>query len=149
MAISIKQHKAIRALSREYAEKVLAIVEDESPETSDSEIFIIDAAALPAEYYLRESVQAAILDEIHKDYQNTKQLPAGASLKNEVEARSGETQEIPDKTDDSVERGTGSEDPERGADNGSQAGGGDSNSSGQPSESDSERGSESSKGPRQ
>lgn len=148
MAISIKQHKAIRALSREYAEKVLAIVEDGEPEISTPEIFIIDAAALPAEYYLRESVQAAILDEIHKDYQKTNQLPAGASLKNEVEARSGETQEISDKTDDSVERGTGSEDPERGADNGSETGGGDPDPSGRPGESDRDGQSESGKGPR-
>ena len=116
---------------------------------AEVEIFIIDASALPVEYYLRESVQAAILNEIRKDYQNTNQLPAGASLKNEVEARSGETQEIPDKTDDSVERGTGSEDPERGPDNGSETGGGDPDPSGQPSESDRTSGSESSKGPSQ
>lgn len=114
---------------------------------AETEIYIIDAAALPAEYYLRESVQAAILAEIRKDYQNTNQLPAGASLKNEVEARSGETEKISDKEDDSVERGAGSEDPERGADNGSETGGGDPDPGGQSSESDSERGSESGKGP--
>lgn len=115
----------------------------------EAEIFIIDAAALPAEYYLRESVQAAILDEIRKDYKKSNQLPAGASLKNEVEARSGETEKISDKEDDSVERGTGSEDPERGADNGSETGGGDPDTSGRPGESDRDGKSESGKGPRQ
>lgn len=114
---------------------------------AQAEIFIIDAAALPAEYYLRESVQAAILSEIRKDYENTNQLPAGASLKNEVEARSGETEKISDKEDDSVERGTGSENPERGADNGSETGGGDPDPRGRSGESDRDSQSESSQGP--
>lgn len=126
---------------------LIAKYQGEAP--AETEIFIIDASALPVEYYLRESVQAAILNEIRKDYQKTNQLPSGASLKNEVEARSGETEKISDKEDDSVERGTGSEDPERGANNGSETGGGDPDTSGQPSESDSVSGSESSQGPRQ
>ncbi len=146
MAITSKQHKQVRALAREYGEKVLAIIDGDDSTAPDQEIFIIDAAALPAEYYLRESVQAAILEEIHKDYAISNQLPAGASLKNEVEARSGETQEIPDKTDDSVERGTGSEDPQGGSDNGSETGGGDPDPSGQPGESDRNSGSESNPG---
>lgn len=143
---TIRENQA-RALDN--IDKMIANMEGAGEAVSDPEIFIIDAAALPAEYYLRESVQAAILDEIRKDYANTNQLPAGASLKNEVEARSGETQTISDQKNDSVEPGAGSEDPERGPDNGSETGGGDSDISGQPGESNRDSGSESGKGPSQ
>ncbi len=120
----------------------------ESQENEEkTEIYIIDAAALPAEYYLRESVQAAILDEIGKDYKKTNQLPAGASLKNEVEARSGETEKISDQKNDSVEPGTGPENPESGSDNGSETGRSDTDTSGRSSESDRDSQSESSQGP--
>lgn len=138
------QEKALRN-----TEQMIANLRTDKSVVPDPEIFVIDAAALPAEYYLRESVQAAILDEIRKDYKKSNQLPAGASLKTEVEARSGETEKISDKENDSVERGTGSEDPERGADNGSKTGGGDPDTSGLSSESDRERKSESGKGPSQ
>lgn len=129
-------------------EDILAKLRNGESTPEIPQIFIIDSAALPVEYFLRESVLDAVRDEIARDYQNTNQLPSGASLKNEVEARSGETQEIPDKTDDSVERGTGSENPGDGSDNGSETGGGDPDPGGQSSESDSERRSESRKGPR-
>lgn len=94
------------------------------------EIYLIDAAALPAAYYLRDSVQEAILSEIRKDYEITKQLPPGASLSNQVEARDGKTEEISSPEDDNSERGTGSADPDGSGDNGTPAGGSDPDPSG-------------------
>lgn len=148
VTITPAQKKTIQKVANKFADEIQEIISGPA-KSSEPEIFIIDAAALPAEYYLRESVQDAILAEIRKDYQNTNQLPAGASLKNEVEARSGETEKISDQENDKSERGTGSPDPEIGSDNGSETGGGDPDTSGQSGESDNERGSESSKGPRQ
>jgi hypothetical protein len=130
-------------------EQMIANLRTDKSVAPDPEIYVIDAAALPAEYYLRESVQAAILGEIRKDYKKSNQLPAGASLKNEVEARSGETEKISDKKNDSVEPGTGPENPGGRENNGSETGGGDPDTSGLASESDSERSSESGKGPSQ
>lgn len=86
------------------------------------EIFIIDAAAIPAAYYLRDSVVEAVKAEILRDHKNGQPVPAGASLKNEVEARSGETDKVSDPSDDNTEQRTGSEDPASSANNGGEAG---------------------------
>jgi hypothetical protein len=103
-------------------EKMIANLETPGESFPDPEIFIIDLAAIPAAYYLRDSVVEAVRAEILRDYQNGQPIPAGASLKNEVEARSGETDKVSDPSDDNTEQRTGSEDPASSADNGSEAG---------------------------
>lgn len=133
----------------EATEKLIAKIQGGEKIEQIPDIYIIDSSAIPVEYFLRESVLDQVKVEIGKDYKATKRLPAGASFKNEVEARSGETQETSDKKNDDLEPGTGSEDPQGGGDNGSGAGGSDSDTSGLPGESDRERGSKSNKGPRE
>jgi len=103
-------------------DKFIAKYKGESGPQDEAQIYIIDAAAIPAAYYLRESVQAAIKAEIAKDYQLGQELPAGASLTNQVEARHGKTDQISGPEDDNAERGTGSEDPESSKDHGGSAG---------------------------
>lgn len=125
MAEPKKQNSLDRArVDLENAARVFALASEtvKDPDAETPEIFIIDPAALPAAYYLRESVVAAVKAEILRDHQAGQPLPAGASLKNEVEARHGETDQISDKTDDNSERRTGSEDPKSGGDNGSETG---------------------------
>jgi len=110
-------------------DSVIAKYKGEEPDDHEK-IYIIDAAAIPAGYYLRASVVEAITLEIAKDYLLTGELAAGASLTNEVEARHGKTDQISDQENDNSERGAGSEDPNDSENNGSGAGSSDPDPSG-------------------
>jgi hypothetical protein len=106
---------------RSKSDQILKAVAKFKTGETDPEIRIIDTAALPASYFMRDSVLEAVRAELLSDYKKTGELPRGVELIGE-EAPNGETKEIPDPTIDSDERGDGPTTPGNGDDNGSQTG---------------------------
>ena len=76
--------------------------------SEDPEIRIIEAASLPAAYYMRDSVMEAIKTEILKDHKAGQPIPPGAELINQ-EDPNGQTEKISDLENDNDERGDTSE----------------------------------------
>lgn len=126
--LSNKQKKQILQLGVKVSDEILAIIDDDQND-NNPDIRIIDTAALPASYFMRDSVLEAVRAEIIKEYKANGTLPRGVELIGE-EADNGETKEISDPTIDSNERGDGPETPGNGDDNGSQTGGGGEDNSG-------------------
>lgn len=72
-----------------------------APESKEPEIVIIEQSAIPAGYFMRPDVQAAVLAEIIKDYKATGQVAPGAELISQEEESDGETEKVSDQKNDS------------------------------------------------
>lgn len=91
------------------ASKLLKQFEGETPE---NEVAIIDAAAIPAAYFMRDSVLEAVRLELIKDIKNNQPVPPG------VEVLNGETEKVSDPESDKSKQGPGSKSQKNSSDNG-------------------------------
>lgn len=143
----IKHFNEMAKLAAELEPLVTAVQKAKLAQDPEPEIHIIEQSAIPAGYFMRPSVQEAVLAEITKDYKATGQIAPGAELIGQEEESDGETKEISSPEDDSVFGGAGSEPSQDGSDNGSSASGSGEDNNRQPDPEHSDSGSEKSQKP--
>lgn len=139
MIVFLEGLKKFHSEQLKQIEQAISNFSGEKIKAEDPEIRIIEMGALPAAYFMRDSVIAAIHAEIVQDIKNNQPVPNG------VEVINGETNQISDSEDDQSQRGDGSESPKDGSNNGSAAGSSGEDHNRQSDQEHSDSGSEKSK----